>query len=358
MTHDCTTLGGNSGSPVVDLATGKVCGLHFSGGFLRTNYAVPILAVSNLFRRFRNGELLVSPGRVDNKKEDKVSKSNIIERATANAELRVTIPVEISVRVGQPVQSDKAAAVEAGGVTAITFGGHAGGAGDLKEAVAEAKRMFGSRPDVVNIESGWKFRDGWITDERAVVIEVRKKKTPQQLEQIGLVSLPKQVLGVPVDVRTAPLRFPTPGDVILEEARVWVPAYKPWPEVLLDEINEVMQVTAHFSPDAGWPVCRILEQNEAEADRGNDDFTVPHIVEAVKGATKPATRSLSLVLQRGQDIGKGTKKNDIPDEATVEELREALNTRFSFAWASARFKGALFKSSYHIKVAVRDSSAL
>jgi endonuclease G len=39
--HDCSTLGGNSGSVVVDLATGEAVGLHFAGRFLEANYAVP-----------------------------------------------------------------------------------------------------------------------------------------------------------------------------------------------------------------------------------------------------------------------------------------------------------------------------
>ena len=38
--HNCTTLGGNSGSAVIDLDSGKALGLHFSGSFLATNYAV------------------------------------------------------------------------------------------------------------------------------------------------------------------------------------------------------------------------------------------------------------------------------------------------------------------------------
>lgn len=38
--HNCTTLGGNSGSVVVDLVSGEALGLHFSGSFLRANYAV------------------------------------------------------------------------------------------------------------------------------------------------------------------------------------------------------------------------------------------------------------------------------------------------------------------------------
>ena len=39
--HDCSTLGGNSGSALVDLATGQVIALHFGGEYHATNYAVP-----------------------------------------------------------------------------------------------------------------------------------------------------------------------------------------------------------------------------------------------------------------------------------------------------------------------------
>jgi S1-C subfamily serine protease len=44
--HDCTTLGGNSGSPIVSLRTGKILGLHASGGFLWKNEAVAGQAVA------------------------------------------------------------------------------------------------------------------------------------------------------------------------------------------------------------------------------------------------------------------------------------------------------------------------
>ena len=54
--HDCSTLGGNSGSPVVDLETHQVIGLHFGGRFGVGNYAVPLwmLAGDPLLR---DGEL-------------------------------------------------------------------------------------------------------------------------------------------------------------------------------------------------------------------------------------------------------------------------------------------------------------
>lgn len=44
--HDCSTLGGNSGSVVLDLATGRAIGLHFAGKFLVANYAVPAALIS------------------------------------------------------------------------------------------------------------------------------------------------------------------------------------------------------------------------------------------------------------------------------------------------------------------------
>lgn len=39
-THDCSTLGGNSGSCLVDLDTGIVVGIHFGGRFGQANWAV------------------------------------------------------------------------------------------------------------------------------------------------------------------------------------------------------------------------------------------------------------------------------------------------------------------------------
>lgn len=40
-THDCSTLGGNSGSALIDLATGTVLALHFGGLYHEQNFAVP-----------------------------------------------------------------------------------------------------------------------------------------------------------------------------------------------------------------------------------------------------------------------------------------------------------------------------
>ncbi|WP_308072278.1 trypsin-like serine peptidase [Streptomyces bambusae] len=47
LKHDCSTLGGNSGSPVFDLDSHKVLGLHFGGRFRFGNFAVPLWQLRN-----------------------------------------------------------------------------------------------------------------------------------------------------------------------------------------------------------------------------------------------------------------------------------------------------------------------
>lgn len=51
--HDATTLGGNSGSLVVDLATGKAVGLHFAGQYHVGNYAHTVTQINKALRGLR-----------------------------------------------------------------------------------------------------------------------------------------------------------------------------------------------------------------------------------------------------------------------------------------------------------------
>ena len=52
-THDCTTLGGNSGSVVLELAMGKAVGLHYAGIYEENNFAVPASALTDYIKRKR-----------------------------------------------------------------------------------------------------------------------------------------------------------------------------------------------------------------------------------------------------------------------------------------------------------------
>jgi endonuclease G len=46
MTHDASTLGGNSGSAIIDVDSGEVVALHFAGIYLKANYAVPMFELA------------------------------------------------------------------------------------------------------------------------------------------------------------------------------------------------------------------------------------------------------------------------------------------------------------------------
>ena len=60
--HDCSTLGGNSGSVVLDLSSGEALGLHFAGIFLEANFAVPAGLVADRLRRLAVWVLRARPG--------------------------------------------------------------------------------------------------------------------------------------------------------------------------------------------------------------------------------------------------------------------------------------------------------
>ena len=48
LLHDCSTLGGNSGSAVFDLESNRVIGIHFAGQFQEQNFAWPMWRVAQI----------------------------------------------------------------------------------------------------------------------------------------------------------------------------------------------------------------------------------------------------------------------------------------------------------------------
>ncbi len=63
--HDCTTLGGNSGSVVLDNSTGYAVGLHFMGEVKKENYAVKSTEIIKYLRKIKTSVYIRSvPGEV------------------------------------------------------------------------------------------------------------------------------------------------------------------------------------------------------------------------------------------------------------------------------------------------------
>jgi hypothetical protein len=358
--HDCSTLGGNSGSPVVDLATGNVLGLHFSGVFLHENRAVPIGYVTRRLQKVLNPLRPTDDGRGEARPPTPAPMPQSVPTPTPAAlppaEVRagsLTIPIQLTVSVGVAMAGGGAA-----GVGPIAAGAAApppaAMPATIDQAVGEARARLEGRPDVLAVRDGYQFRNGWITPDPAVVVLLRDRgpATPQEL------GLSSQVLGFPVEVRVA-----GPWDVAEAQGKLETleglphTTYKKPPGLKLEEVNEKMSVICHVSPDAGWAILsEFLAGTKDRLTAGIYNFTAPHIIDAVSQALSGAPGVLSLVMQANEALTGPAKKNDRPEEETVARYREELADRFHFAWSSVG-KDHQFASAYHIKVAVRDGKA-
>jgi endonuclease G len=119
MTHDASTLGGNSGSVVIDVKTGVVIGLHFAGEYLKANYAVPTFELARDSRVVDAGVNFVSRIAADDSltrsawaaadRDESIPGPH--QTAGPSASLPITskggftftIPLHITISVGTPV---------------------------------------------------------------------------------------------------------------------------------------------------------------------------------------------------------------------------------------------------------------
>jgi len=128
VAHDASTLGGNSGSAVIDIDEATVVALHFAGRYLVRNYAVPMFELARDSRVIGAGlkfegdvpsepptwlprwrsvdpESTGAPaggGGNDREDDDGSQPSGAGGTLTADGSVNLTIPLRISVRLGQP----------------------------------------------------------------------------------------------------------------------------------------------------------------------------------------------------------------------------------------------------------------
>ncbi|MEO7330127.1 MAG: serine protease [Minicystis sp.] len=120
-THDASTLGGNSGSAIIDVETGCVIALHFAGLYLDSNFAVPVSELAKDSRVIDAGVSFAPPARAgtiswqnrwdiadESPSMSRTSLAGSIDGGSVGngATVRVTIPIELTVRVGQVVTVD------------------------------------------------------------------------------------------------------------------------------------------------------------------------------------------------------------------------------------------------------------
>jgi phosphatidylserine/phosphatidylglycerophosphate/cardiolipin synthase-like enzyme len=252
------------------------------------------------------------------------------------------------------------------------------------------------KPGVLTVRPGYEIREHQLTGKEAIVATVHTKKKIVARQDL----LPDTVDGVPVDVREATpfqrLRAADPGSAAIAKAYgrqelnepVWpgelempsgkplvskpapshialdalankpqVP-YTPAPGASLVPVEDTMTITTAVSPDCGLDTLdNFLATSKSSLVIGMYDFTSGPILTTFENLLKSG-RTLQMVL----DNPPLNPTANQSDPETMHALQGELGARFQFEWALERNDGHVsawvFPSAYHIKVIVRDGSAV
>jgi phosphatidylserine/phosphatidylglycerophosphate/cardiolipin synthase-like enzyme len=120
-------------------------------------------------------------------------------------------------------------------------------------------------------------------------------------------------------------------------------------------VDEKMKLVLNSGPDSGWEqLSNFFARTRKRITATMFEFTARHIFDGLVAAL-PAPRKLDFVMD-------WEAEGDFSNDEIADKLREELGSRFKFAWAPVQSDNVTTKSwirsSYHIKVAVRDGGEL
>jgi MinD-like ATPase involved in chromosome partitioning or flagellar assembly len=155
------------------------------------------------------------------------------------------------------------------------------------------------------------------------------------------------------------------GEELLDFTAPKIGSYEEPDPPNLPLVKEKMDLTICVSPEAGWSELEsFLGETKETLTVAMHQFTAPHIFKAIEDAMTPAECKFELILHPipEKPAKNGVKADDLNEEEDViNPFEEKMKKRFEQTWATLVSKAnpdGLFASAYHIKVAVRDSSAL
>lgn len=105
LLHDCTTLGGNSGSVMIDLKTGQAVGIHFGGRYLENNSGVPAAVISQRLKRLRGGSRTTE--------QEPAADIPRLQEVKGNYTLNYLVPISISISAGDLLTQNPPKAIAA-----------------------------------------------------------------------------------------------------------------------------------------------------------------------------------------------------------------------------------------------------
>ncbi|MBC8112816.1 MAG: trypsin-like peptidase domain-containing protein [Candidatus Saccharimonas sp.] len=331
--HDCTTLGGNSGSVVVDLQ-GRAVGLHFAGLYEEANYAVraTTLAAYVSGRRW-NQPIIVGETR------SPTSPQPGLAIALPNGSVTVTVPLTLTISLGTPVVG-----------SGVPAGSGGAGAPPKVAQVEEAVRAFWeSRPeDVLAARVGFDDDNGRVGDRPFVAASVR----PDRLAIVQAAG-PTAVHGVPV--RYFPADVDEQVQTLLELESVDEIAYdddaRTGDAFSFEPVEEEMELELHVGPEYSWDVLKsFLDEPGEQLVASMYEFHAKHIKDAIQ-ARLVAGAKVKLVLDQKTFEEFDGDTDEFDQQAVFEDW--AQHHSFQRIVAPGGRRGVM-SDSYHTKVAVRD----
>lgn len=323
ITHDCTTLGGNSGSAVVVLETGEVAGLHFAGVYRRENQAVP----ARILADYRARRRWLRPPAVE-------TASAPVPQAAAVPGAATTITITVTIQ---------------GGGASVTVGG--GAPRTAAEVEAAAAAFLRAQGGVLAARVG--YGEGSSEEDAAPRIVAA---VPQS-RLADTASWPAAFRGIPVRYEAATLMEQI-DDLATEEAVSGI-AYdddaRTGPEFALEPVTEEMTVRPHLSPEYGFAQFQsFLESAASPLVCAMYEFQGLPLAEAMEGALARGTE-IALTIDRRSDAPKHGAPADGGDPLTFQVGREferwASDYHFHYKVVPIGRRG-LVASDYHIKVTV------
>ena len=328
--HDCTTLGGNSGSVVLDLATGKAVGLHFAGLYQESNYAMGAAVLAGYVSR-RQWQIPVVHGET----HPAPAAASVTNVAAVVSGTTVTIPISITVTVGSPPPNS------------------AGDAPDRADkAEASAVEFWSRRPEgVLGVRVGFSEEDRRIGDIPFVAVSVEhgrlaeiKAKGPSVIGGFEVRYFPADLSEV-VDALRSDLE--SVGEISYDDDARTGESFS------FDPVHEEMSVLAHVGPEYSWDTLEaFLNQPTDSLVSAMYEFHGKPIADAIERRLEAGTR-LSLILDNASFTEVKKPLEEFDRVVRFEDWKRRFGDRFERIVAPEGRTG-LISDSYHIKVTVRD----
>jgi len=345
-THDCTTLGGNSGSVVVDLESGKAVALHFAGLYLIENYAVPASQIQR-YLQLRPWQ----PGaggavvRTDRKETPAQPQPQAVQPINPPRTVSVTIPVTIDVTIGDPQVRQLTARV--GGEVISSPAANI-------ESAAQAFAQQYSGGGVLAVRPGALLERGALTADEGLIVSV----APERVDSLAK-TLPRDFSGFAVVVVPASIadQLGQSADVPGAEA-VSTIAYndddRTGKSFSFDWVHEKMRVQLHVGPERSWTVLdAFLKRAGHRLVSSMYEFHAKHIADAIDARLKKGADMMLVLARQTRNPNSGKiPKGDFDRETTFGDWR-SRSENFRNVYVPLGSAG-LVANAYHIKVTVAD----